>query len=212
MSKRVGREHQILRRGVAGTLRGIAYDDSEAGDEGLDPDAIGTLGKDFVNKWKNKSMYDFLNHYCGITHSKVDDLDKALFSHGDYEDCVTWFKKNIRMAKGVGEDSTYNQIIQWIGGIHIKDYFKRAERGYASDEQVELDRARQDRQFELEDLLRSRMPKMWRTVGPQLQKAFEADPEKMERLYKQEVLGYPEPGQSDNPLEPDTLNDSRSTL
>jgi hypothetical protein len=125
MDKRVGREHQVVRRGVAGTLKGLTYDDSGAGDEGLDPDVVGTLGVDFSAQWKNKSMYDFLNHFCGITHSKVDEMDEAFFSQGDYADCVTWFSKNIRMAKGVGENSTYNQIVQWIGGIHIKDYFKQ---------------------------------------------------------------------------------------
>lgn len=126
MSKRVGREHQILKRGVAGTLRGITYDDSGAGDEGLDPNAVFALGVDFVKAWKGKTMYDFLNHYCGITHGAVDDLDKAFFTQGIYADCVAWFENNAgMMAKGVGENSTYNQIIQWIGGIHIKDYFKQ---------------------------------------------------------------------------------------
>lgn len=125
MDKRVGRGHQLVKRGVAGTLKGITYDDSGDGDEGMDPDVVGTLGKDFGDKWKNKSMYDFLNHYCGITYSEVDKSDETLFSQGDYADCVTWFSKNIRMAKGVGENSTYNQIVQWIGGIHMKDYFKQ---------------------------------------------------------------------------------------
>lgn len=126
MDPRKGRENQIKKRGIAGTLKGLTYDDSKATDvSGLDPEATYTLGEEFVKAWKNKTMYDFLSYYCGI-RGQVDNLDKSYFTQGVYANCVEWFKINAgRMARGVGENSAYNQIIQWVGGIHIKDYFKQ---------------------------------------------------------------------------------------
>lgn len=111
---------QMKSRGIAGTLKGLTWEDE------LDPESGYSLEDKFAKEWNGKSMYDFLAKYSGVGNSRVDDSDKQTFSHGIYADCVGWFGENAgRMSRQQGGDSAYNQIVQWIGGIHIKDYFRQ---------------------------------------------------------------------------------------
>jgi hypothetical protein len=110
----------LKKRGLAGSLRGISWNNE------TDPNSGFTLEEKFIKEWENKSMYDFLVRYSGIQHSSVDELDKQVFTQGIYANCVAWFQTNAGTSgRGLSGGSVYSQIIQWIGGIHIKDYFKQ---------------------------------------------------------------------------------------
>lgn len=91
-------------------------------------------------------------------------------------------------------------------------YARREEQKKQHEEKI----ARQDRQWELEDHLRDYIggpPDEWQITRDHFRQAFEEDPEMMEKLYKQHILGYPDPDTPDlnYPPEPDTRNDSKST-
>lgn len=95
----------------------------------------------------------------------------------------------------------------------LKEIYAKRE---ARQKQHEDEAARQDRQWELEDYLRDYIggpPDEWQRTRDHFRQAFEEDPEKMEKLYKQYILGHPDPDTPDlnNPSEPDTRNDSKST-
>lgn len=100
---------------VAGGMRDLEFTDEETGAYNL-PAA-------FIKQWKGKSIADFLVAYCG---TDVDSLDKQHFSSGEYADCLQWFSLNAnRVGRGQGGASVYNIIVQWVGGIHMKNYFKK---------------------------------------------------------------------------------------
>ena len=110
----------LKKRGLAGSLRGITWDNE------TDPESSFTLEDKFIKEWTGKSIYDFLVRYSGIQHTQVDELDKRTFTQGIYSDCIAWFQQNAGTSgRGLSAGSAYSQIIQWIGGIHIKDYFKQ---------------------------------------------------------------------------------------
>ena len=100
---------------VAGGLKDLEYTDEETG--------AYNLPSGFIKQWEGKSIADFLINFCG---TDVDKLDRERFSGGEYADCLQWFSLNAnRVARGQGGNSVYNTIVQWIGGIHMKNYFNK---------------------------------------------------------------------------------------